>query len=136
MTTTTHILGYPRIGEKRELKFALEKYWRGEIDQAELKQVGSTLRHNNWATQAEAGLDFVSAGDFAWYDHVLTTTLLLGHVPKRHRDGFPDLDTLFKVGRGQSQASCGCSGHAASDMTKWFNTNYHYIVPIGHCWKT
>ncbi|WP_394144258.1 5-methyltetrahydropteroyltriglutamate--homocysteine S-methyltransferase [Vibrio atypicus] len=129
MTTTTHILGYPRIGEKRELKFALEKYWRGEIDQAQLKSVGAQLRGNNWNTQADAGLDFVTAGDFAWYDQVLTTTLLLGHVPKRHRNGFPDLDTLFKVGRGQSQASCGCSGSAASDMTKWFNTNYHYIVP-------
>lgn len=130
MAITTHILGYPRIGEKRELKFALEKYWRGEIDQAELKAVGADLRTKNWNTQKEAGLDFVTAGDFAWYDHVLTTTLLLGHVPKRHRSGFPDLDTLFKVGRGQSQASCGCaSGSAASDMTKWFNTNYHYIVP-------
>lgn len=129
MTTTTHILGYPRIGEKRQLKFALEKYWRGEIDQAELKTVGATLRDNHWQEQAQAGLDFVTAGDFAWYDHVLTTTLLLGHVPKRHRDGFPDIDTLFKVGRGQSQAQCGCSGSAASDMTKWFNTNYHYIVP-------
>lgn len=129
MTTTTHILGYPRIGEKRELKFALEKYWRGEIEQAELKNLGSTLRENNWKTQADAGLALVTAGDFAWYDHVLTTTLLLGHVPKRHRDGFPDLDTLFKVGRGQSQANCECSGNAASDMTKWFNTNYHYIVP-------
>ncbi|KOO08241.1 5-methyltetrahydropteroyltriglutamate--homocysteine S-methyltransferase [Vibrio hepatarius] len=130
MAITTHILGYPRIGEKRELKFALEKYWRGEIDQAELKNVGSDLRQKNWDTQAQAGLSFVTAGDFAWYDHVLTTTLLLGHVPKRHRNGFPDLDTLFKVGRGQSQASCGCStGSAASDMTKWFNTNYHYIVP-------
>lgn len=129
MAITTHILGYPRIGEKRELKFALEKYWRGEIDQAELKSVGSDLRQKNWSAQAKAGLSFVTAGDFAWYDHVLTTTLLLGHVPKRHRSGFPDLDTLFKVGRGQSQASCGCSGSAASDMTKWFNTNYHYIVP-------
>ncbi len=130
MAITTHILGYPRIGEKRELKFALEKYWRGEIDQAELKNVGSDLRQKNWDTQAQAGLSFVTAGDFAWYDHVLTTTLLLGHVPKRHRNGFPDLDTLFKVGRGQSQVSCGCStGSAASDMTKWFNTNYHYIVP-------
>lgn len=130
MAITTHILGYPRIGEKRELKFALEKYWRGEIDQAELKNVGSDLRQKNWDTQAQAGLSFVTAGDFAWYDHVLTTTLLLGHVPKRHRNGFPDLDTLFKVGRGQSQANCGCStGSAASDMTKWFNTNYHYIVP-------
>ncbi|MBN3492755.1 5-methyltetrahydropteroyltriglutamate--homocysteine S-methyltransferase [Vibrio neptunius] len=127
--TTTHILGYPRIGEKRELKFALEKYWRGEIEQAELKAVGAELRSKNWQTQSDAELSFVTAGDFAWYDHVLTTTLLLGHVPKRHRDGFPDLDTLFKVGRGQSQMSCDCDGSAASDMTKWFNTNYHYIVP-------
>ncbi|EEZ89652.1 5-methyltetrahydropteroyltriglutamate--homocysteine methyltransferase [Vibrio harveyi 1DA3] len=129
MATTTHILGYPRIGEKRELKFAQEKYWRGEIDQNELKQVGAALREKNWNTQTEAGLTFATAGDFAWYDHVLTTTLLLGHVPKRHANGFPDLDTLFKVGRGQSQASCDCKGVAASDMTKWFNTNYHYIVP-------
>lgn len=129
MATTTHILGYPRIGEKRELKFAQEKYWRGEIDQNELKQVGAALREKNWNTQTEAGLTFAAAGDFAWYDHVLTTTLLLGHVPKRHANGFPDLDTLFKVGRGQSQASCDCKGAAASDMTKWFNTNYHYIVP-------
>ncbi len=129
MTTTTHILGYPRIGEKRELKFALEKYWRGEIDQNQLKAVGSDLREKNWNVQKEAGLSFATAGDFAWYDHVLTTSLLLGHVPKRHRNGFPDLDTLFRVGRGQSQKSCDCSGSAASDMTKWFNTNYHYIVP-------
>ncbi|MFB1055900.1 5-methyltetrahydropteroyltriglutamate--homocysteine S-methyltransferase [Vibrio diabolicus] len=129
MATTTHVLGYPRIGEKRELKFAQEKYWRGEIDQAELKKVGADLRAKNWQTQTDAGLSFTTAGDFAWYDHVLTTTLLLGHVPKRHADGFPDLDTLFKVGRGQSQAGCGCVGAAASDMTKWFNTNYHYIVP-------
>ncbi|ELN6869041.1 5-methyltetrahydropteroyltriglutamate--homocysteine S-methyltransferase [Vibrio parahaemolyticus] len=129
MATTTHILGYPRIGEKRELKFAQEKYWRGDIDQTELKKVGADLRAKNWQTQTEAGLSFTTAGDFAWYDHVLTTTLLLGHVPKRHAGGFPNLDTLFKVGRGQSQAGCGCAGSAASDMTKWFNTNYHYIVP-------
>ncbi|MCK6261868.1 5-methyltetrahydropteroyltriglutamate--homocysteine S-methyltransferase [Vibrio sp. ZSDE26] len=133
--TITHILGYPRIGEKRELKFALEQYWRGEIDQKALKEVGTTLRHKHWQVQQDANLSFATAGDFAWYDHVLTTTLLLGHTPKRHRDGFPDLDTLFKVGRGQSQTQCGCSsahekdGNAASDMTKWFNTNYHYIVP-------
>lgn len=76
MATTTHILGYPRIGEKRELKFAQEKYWRGEIDQAELKKVGADLRAKNWQTQTDAGLSFATAGDFAWYDHVLTTTLL------------------------------------------------------------
>lgn len=132
MATTTHILGYPRIGKQRELKFALEKYWRGEIDQSQLQQVGTTLREQNWYTQSEAGLEYVTAGDFAWYDHVLTTSLLLGHVPQRHREGPPDLDTLFKIGRGQSQSHCGChhqQGVAASDMTKWFNTNYHYIVP-------
>ena len=125
MTTTTHVLGYPRIGKQRELKFALEKYWRGDIDETDLRTLGSELRVQNWDTQRE--LSFVAAGDFAWYDHVLTTSLLLGHVPKRHRQGEIDLDTLFRVGRGQSQ--CQCGGAAASDMTKWFNTNYHYIVP-------
>jgi 5-methyltetrahydropteroyltriglutamate--homocysteine methyltransferase len=128
MTTTTHILGYPRIGEKRELKFAQEKYWRGEITQNELKQLGAELRNRHWNSQKDNALSFVSAGDFAWYDHVLTTSLLLGHVPERHQNGFPNLDTLFRIGRGQSQSDCGC-GAAASDMTKWFNTNYHYIVP-------
>lgn len=126
--TKTHILGYPRVGKKRELKFAQEKYWRGEISQEELKEVGSELRQRHWNDQSNSGLSYVTAGDFAWYDHVLTTSLLLGHVPERHNKGFPDLDTLFRVGRGQSQSSCGC-GAAASDMTKWFNTNYHYIVP-------
>ena len=123
---TTHILGYPRIGEKRELKFALEKYWRGEIEQGELENVGKELRQNNWSLQRENGLGFVTVGDFAWYDHVLNTSLLLGHVPKRHAEGEVTIDTLFKIARGRSQGSCGC---AASDMTKWFNTNYHYIVP-------
>ncbi|MGO2498434.1 MAG: 5-methyltetrahydropteroyltriglutamate--homocysteine S-methyltransferase [Vibrio litoralis] len=139
--TITHILGYPRIGEKRELKFAQEQYWKGEIDQNALKAVGSELRQRHWNDQTASGLSYVTAGDFAWYDHVLTTSLLLGHVPARHSNGgFPDLDTLFKVARGQSAnseaSSCGCgsaheesTGAAASDMTKWFNTNYHYIVP-------
>ncbi len=139
--TITHILGYPRVGDKRELKFAQEQYWKGDINQAQLKQVGSELRQRHWNDQAVSGLSYVTAGDFAWYDHVLTTSLLVGHVPARHSNGgTPDLDTLFKVARGQSALdgeSCGCSsnhsdasnGAAASDMTKWFNTNYHYIVP-------
>ena len=126
--TTTHILGYPRVGAQRELKFGLEKYWRGDIEKSELLELGSLLRHRHWEDQVGTDLDYVTAGDFAWYDHVLGTSLLLGHVPKRHDNGFPDLDTLFRVGRGQSQSQCGCSA-AASDMTKWFNTNYHYIVP-------
>lgn len=127
--TVTHILGYPRIGEKRELKFALESYWNGESDQSQLKQVADKIKHHNWSHQDNCELSYVTAGDFAWYDHVLGTSLLLGHVPKRHAKGFPDLDTLFRVGRGQSRSGCGCHGEAASDMTKWFNTNYHYIVP-------
>ncbi|WEM43480.1 5-methyltetrahydropteroyltriglutamate--homocysteine S-methyltransferase [Photobacterium sp. DA100] len=126
LKTTTHILGYPRIGSQRELKFAQEKYWRGDISQAELNEVGSLLRHRHWGEQSGAGLDLVTVGDFAWYDHVLGTSMLLGHLPKRHRSGFPDLDTLFRVARGKAPTGCEC---AASDMTKWFNTNYHYIVP-------
>lgn len=141
--TVTHILGYPRIGEKRELKFAQEQYWKGEITQQQLLDIGSELRLRHWNDQSQNQLTYVTAGDFAWYDHVLTTSLLLGHVPARHRDNqSPTLDTLFKVARGQSvnvskseeQVSCGChheaqAGSAAADMTKWFNTNYHYIVP-------
>ncbi|MDW6003779.1 5-methyltetrahydropteroyltriglutamate--homocysteine S-methyltransferase [Vibrio mangrovi] len=129
MAITTHILGFPRIGEKRELKFALEGYWRGELDQAQLEAVGASIRQENWTLQAKHQLGFVTAGDFAWYDHVLATSLLLGHVPQRHRNGDIDIDTLFKIARGQSQQGCDCQGSAASDMTKWFNTNYHYIVP-------
>ena len=123
---TTHILGYPRIGEKRELKFALEQYWRGEIEQSELEEVGSQLRQKSWAIQAKEQLGYVTVGDFAWYDHVLNTSLLLGHIPQRHATENVTIDTLFKIARGRSQGTCGC---AASDMTKWFNTNYHYIVP-------
>ncbi|WNJ95329.1 5-methyltetrahydropteroyltriglutamate--homocysteine S-methyltransferase [Vibrio ruber] len=130
MATTTHILGFPRIGGKRELKFALEGYWRGALDQSQLAVTGASIRQENWALQADNQLSFVTVGDFAWYDHVLNTSLLLGHVPQRHRDGDIDLDTLFKIARGQSRQGCDCQGgHAASDMTKWFNTNYHYIVP-------
>nr|WP_086938753.1 5-methyltetrahydropteroyltriglutamate--homocysteine S-methyltransferase [Thaumasiovibrio occultus] len=124
--TTTHVLGYPRIGAKRELKFALEDYWHGKIDQAELKAVAASLRKTHWQAQADAGLSSVVVGDFAWYDHVLTTSLMLGNIPSRHGNENPDLDTLFRIARGRARSECGC---AASDMTKWFNTNYHYIVP-------
>ncbi|MDW6092771.1 5-methyltetrahydropteroyltriglutamate--homocysteine S-methyltransferase [Vibrio rhizosphaerae] len=130
MATTTHILGFPRIGEKRELKFALEGYWRGELDLPQLAATGASIRQENWTLQADNQLRFVTAGDFAWYDHVLNMSLLLGHVPQRHRDGDIDMDTLFNIARGQSRQECSChDGNAASEMTKWFNTNYHYIVP-------
>ncbi|ALO41579.1 5-methyltetrahydropteroyltriglutamate--homocysteine S-methyltransferase [Pseudoalteromonas phenolica] len=123
-----HNLGFPRIGKKRELKFAVESYWRGEINQDELLEKGKAIRVENWAIQANAGIELLPVGDFAWYDHILNTSLLLGAIPKRHvnTDGSVDLDTLFRVSRGKSPSGCAC---AASEMTKWFNTNYHYIVP-------
>jgi 5-methyltetrahydropteroyltriglutamate--homocysteine methyltransferase len=124
----THNLGFPRIGRKRELKHALEAYWQGTIDQSQLLQSGASLRQQNWQLQQTAGIDLVPVGDFAWYDHVLATSLLLGVVPERHRnhDNSIDLDTLFRIARGRAPNG---KPAAASDMTKWFNTNYHYIVP-------
>lgn len=123
-----HNLGFPRIGRKRELKFAVESYWAGKISQEQLLDQGKTIRAENWALQADAGIDLLPVGDFAWYDHVLSTSLLIGAVPKRHQkaDGSIDLDTLFRIGRGRAPSGCSC---APSEMTKWFNTNYHYIVP-------
>ncbi|MEH8165246.1 5-methyltetrahydropteroyltriglutamate--homocysteine S-methyltransferase [Aeromonas allosaccharophila] len=124
--TRAHTLGFPRIGAKRELKFALESYWRGETTQAELVAVGKTLRERHWQAQHAAGVNLLPVGDFAWYDQVLGTSLLVDAVPARHRHGETDLDTLFRVARGR--APTGPSA-AAAEMTKWFNTNYHYLVP-------
>ncbi|WP_293778020.1 5-methyltetrahydropteroyltriglutamate--homocysteine S-methyltransferase [uncultured Oxalicibacterium sp.] len=119
-----HILGFPRIGAQRELKFAVEAFWRGENDLAALQKTGKTLRARHWATQADAGLDVVTVGDFAWYDQVLNTLALLGAVPTRF--GFdPKKLTLadyFTLARGNAD-------HFAMEMTKWFDTNYHYLVP-------
>jgi 5-methyltetrahydropteroyltriglutamate--homocysteine methyltransferase len=125
---TTHNLGFPRIGQNRELKKALEAYWRGEIKQNELEEIGRRLRKTHWQLQADAGLDLIPTGDFAWYDHVLTLSATLGNIPARHRNtnGEIDLDTLFRVARGHS---CGHAICGASEMTKWFDTNYHHLVP-------
>ncbi|WP_261817090.1 5-methyltetrahydropteroyltriglutamate--homocysteine S-methyltransferase [Vibrio gallicus] len=123
--TQAHILGYPRIGTQRELKFALEAYWNGKGTLDSLLEMGKSLRHQNWQTQIDAGLDYITVGDFAWYDHVLGTSLLLGHLPQRHRKHGVSHDTLFKIARGNTECECG----HAQDMTKWFNTNYHYLVP-------
>ena len=121
-----HNLGFPRIGAKRELKFSLEKYWSGESSEETLLAQCSQLRKQNWQTQLAAGIEWLPVGDFAHYDHVLNTSLLLGIIPERFsRDG-SELDLEFRIGRGQAPSGCQC---AASDMTKWFNTNYHYIVP-------
>ena len=128
MTIRNHTLGFPRIGLDRELKKAQENYWAGKISQEELIAVGKTLRARHWQQQADAGVELLPVGDFAWYDQVLGTSLLLGNVPPRHRneDGSLDLDTLFRVARGRAPTG---KPVAASEMTKWFNTNYHYIVP-------
>jgi 5-methyltetrahydropteroyltriglutamate--homocysteine methyltransferase len=128
MTILNHTLGFPRVGLRRELKKAQESYWAGDSTQEELLTVGRELRARHWQQQQEAGVDLVPVGDFAWYDHVLTTSLLLGNVPARHHnnDGSVDLDTLFRIARGRAPTG---EPAAAADMTKWFNTNYHYIVP-------
>lgn len=127
-----HNLGFPRIGAKRELKFSLEKYWRGEINQNEFLAQSRERRELNWKIQQDAGVDLLPVGDFAHYDHVLNTTLLLGLIPERFtahqhdEQGNSALDLEFRVARGKAPTGCQC---AASSMTKWFNTNYHYIVP-------
>ncbi|EKT53080.1 5-methyltetrahydropteroyltriglutamate--homocysteine S-methyltransferase [Providencia sneebia] len=128
MSVINHTLGFPRVGLKRELKRAQEDYWAGKIDQAALLETGRELRARHWQQQKDAGVDLLPVGDFAWYDQVLTTSLLLGNVPPRHRndDGKIDLDTLFRVARGRAPTG---KPAAAGEMTKWFNTNYHYIVP-------
>ncbi|NIE54499.1 5-methyltetrahydropteroyltriglutamate--homocysteine S-methyltransferase [Pantoea sp. Ap-870] len=128
MTILNHTLGFPRVGLRRELKKAQESYWAGNSSQDELLAVGRELRARHWQQQKDAGVDLLPVGDFAWYDHVLTTSLLLGNVPSRHqnKDGSIDLDTLFRIGRGRAPSG---EPAAAAEMTKWFNTNYHYIVP-------
>nr|WP_024966078.1 5-methyltetrahydropteroyltriglutamate--homocysteine S-methyltransferase [Pantoea sp. IMH] len=128
MTILNHTLGFPRVGLRRELKKAQESYWAGNSTQEELLAVGRELRARHWQQQKQAGVDLLPVGDFAWYDHVLTTSLLLGNVPARHqnKDGSVDLDTLFRLGRGRAPTG---EPAAAAEMTKWFNTNYHYMVP-------
>ena len=126
---TIHNLGFPRIGRKRELKFALEKYWQRQISQHELLDTGVALRQQHW--QDQAALDLVPVGDFSFYDQVLDTSFLLGNLPARVR-GLPGdaLDNYFRVARGRAssdEAECSCV--QAGEMTKWFDTNYHYIVP-------
>lgn len=122
-----HNLGFPRIGRDRELKKALEAFWAGHIQQEELLQVGRDLRATHWQLQSDAGLDLLPVGDFAWYDQVLTHSLMVGAVPERFADDrAPDLDTLFRMARGVSRAG---TQTFACEMTKWFDTNYHYLVP-------
>lgn len=123
----TSVIGFPRIGTLRELKFASEKYFRKEITSDELLKTAEILRETHWNTQKEAGIDYISSNDFSHYDIVLDTAVLLNIIPRRYRElNLSELDTYFAMARGYQ----GESGDVkALAMKKWFNTNYHYIVP-------
>ena len=125
--TITHNLGFPRIGARRELKLALERHWQEAAPPAELETEAARLRARHWARQS--ALDLAPVGDFSLYDHVLDMSFTLGNVPQRaHAHHGDALDAYFRVARGRaSHADCGCTH--AGEMTKWFDTNYHYIVP-------
>ena len=133
--TVSHILGYPRIGAQRELKKATEAYWKGASTRSELESTGRELRLRHWQAQQDAGLDFVSVGDFAFYDQVLNVSVALGAVPVRFNaqhevaGGDIDLDTTFRMARGRAPSG---EPAAACEMTKYFDTNYHYLVPELH----
>ena len=136
MTIRTHILGFPRIGAARELQSALESHWRGELSEAALEATGRQLRARHWALQRDAGLDYVSVGDFALYDQVANHIQLLGCEPARFRftQEQSPLSRYFTLARGaqteaQAQHAGGCHGHHALEMRKWFDTHYHYLVP-------
>ncbi|MFI9831072.1 5-methyltetrahydropteroyltriglutamate--homocysteine S-methyltransferase [Streptomyces sp. NPDC051913] len=118
------VYGYPRQGQGRELKKAIEGYWTGHVTADALRATAADLRAANWRQLAEAGIDEVPTGDFSFYDHVLDTTVMVGAVPTRHRDAFDkdSLDGYFAMARGTQHV-------APLEMTKWFDTNYHYLVP-------
>ena len=123
----TAVIGYPRIGAHRELKFATEKYFKGEMSAAELEQQARTLRATHWKRQAQAGIDWIPSNDFSFYDTFLDAALLFNCIPARYQAlGLSKLDTLFAMARGY-QGEAG-DVHALA-MKKWFNTNYHYLVP-------
>ena len=125
--TTFHLSGFPRVGAKRELKFAQERYWRGEIAEADLLDIAKKLREINWQHQANANADFVAVADFTFYDHILDLQVATGAIPARF--GFDSqnltLDQYFQLARGNKT-------QFAIEMTKWFDTNYHYLVPEFH----
>ena len=124
-------LGYPRVGSQRELKKASEQFWAGKINRDELQNVARQIRHRNWQTQKEAGIDLIPSNDFSLYDHVLDLSLMVGAIPARYHcliDGKSnkELDLYFAMARGVQRDGLDIK---AMEMTKWFDTNYHYIVP-------
>ncbi|WP_027721251.1 5-methyltetrahydropteroyltriglutamate--homocysteine S-methyltransferase [Maridesulfovibrio zosterae] len=123
----THTLGYPRIGSNRELKQKLEAYWRGDVSADDLAITAQKIRLNHWNIQAGAGVDLLPVGDFSYYDHMLDNAVRFGAIPERYNveNGQASLDDYFRMARGEA----GENGIPAMEMTKWFDTNYHYIVP-------
>ncbi|MGO4631460.1 5-methyltetrahydropteroyltriglutamate--homocysteine S-methyltransferase [Streptomyces sp. 2RAF24] len=118
------VYGYPRQGPNRELKKAIEGYWKGRVTTDALRNTAAALRRKNWSQLADAGITEVPTGDFSYYDHVLDTTVMVGAIPGRHRDAVAAdaLDGYFAMARGTQDT-------APLEMTKWFDTNYHYLVP-------
>ncbi|MFH0882942.1 MAG: 5-methyltetrahydropteroyltriglutamate--homocysteine S-methyltransferase [bacterium] len=122
-------LGFPRFGIRREWKKASEGFWSGKLGSRELHATADELMQRHWQLQIDAGIDVIPVGDFAWYDHVLDTIALVGAVPKRYRhdsSSMVDMDTYFAMARGRQDGEVDVT---AMEMTKWFDTNYHYIVP-------
>ena len=124
----SNISGFPRIGDRRQLKFATERYWAGELSEQGLEEAAREIRRRNWVLMREAGIDLIPSNDFSLYDQVLDTIALVGAVPERygHRGGPVDLPTYFAMARGRQSAGVDMT---AMEMTKWFDSNYHYIVP-------
>ena len=128
----TNNLGYPRVGPFRELKKANEAYWAKKISAEELQQVAKSIRENNWKTQQDAGIKLIPSNDFSFYDQVLDLSLTVGAIPSRYNsllnkvDNNYSLDLYFAIARGFQEDGIDVT---ASEMTKWFDTNYHYIVP-------
>ena len=127
----THILGYPRIGGRRELKKACEQYWSGKISLRDLLETGHNIKRHNWQLQKEAGIDLIPSNDFSFYDQVLDMALTVNAIPERYhkvmlKTGNSELDLYFAMSRGYQKDGLDIT---AMEMTKWFDTNYHYIVP-------
>src|SRR5665213_1057426 len=125
----THNLGYSRIGSQRELKKASELYWGGKLTVQQLLQTGKTIRQQNWQLQKDAGIDIIPCNDFSFYDQVLDISLMVGAIPERYHSlmevkQMPDIDLLFAMARGYQKDGYDVT---AMEMTKWFDTNYHYI---------
>ncbi|KAL6937834.1 methionine-synthesizing 5-methyltetrahydropteroyltriglutamate--homocysteine methyltransferase [Hanseniaspora osmophila] len=129
------VLGFPRIGAKRELKKATESYWAGKITSEELFEIGSKIRTENWKLQKDAGVDIIASNDFSFYDQVLDLSLLFNVIPDRYtKYGLSPIDTLFAMGRGLQKPADEAKGIKAIDVTalemvKWFDSNYHYVRP-------